>query len=211
MGHVDDEWSVGDGVLAALGASMALTEASRSVRTVGELLASRTTFDIVILDIELKDGTSAAKNIEDTLSQGWPVVLFTHEQRAWVLSRYVRAGVLGVVDKMSAPEELIEAVLGGIDRHPYLNALMAASLQIGDDGAVQLPPQEERALTLFAGGLTMTAVADEMHLSVETVKDYLTRTRQRYVRAGRNTATKLDLYARAVEDGYIAGPQPPGS
>jgi two-component system response regulator DevR len=38
------------------------------------------------------------------------------------------------------------------------------------------------------------------------VKQYLGRVREKYARAGRRAASKLELYYRAVEDGHLPPP-----
>ncbi|HMD93798.1 MAG TPA: hypothetical protein VKG80_14265, partial [Trebonia sp.] len=45
--------------------------------------------------------------------------------------------------------------------------------------------------------------ARKMAISEETAKQYLSRVRDKYGRAGRSAPTKIELYYRAVEDGHI--------
>jgi len=42
-----------------------------------------------------------------------------------------------------------------------------------------------------------------MMISEETVKQYVSRVREKYARAGRYAPSKLELYYRAVEDGHL--------
>jgi DNA-binding NarL/FixJ family response regulator len=51
--------------------------------------------------------------------------------------------------------------------------------------------------------MAMKSVARRMTISEETVKQYVGRVREKYARAGRAAPTKLELYYRAVEDGYL--------
>jgi two-component system nitrate/nitrite response regulator NarL len=53
----------------------------------------------------------------------------------------------------------------------------------------------------------LKSVARKMTISEETAKQYLGRIREKYANAGRAAATKMELYHRAVEDGYL--PPPP--
>jgi hypothetical protein len=41
---------------------------------------------------------------------------------------------------------------------------------------------------------------------VSTIEDYVRRIRAKYARAGRPAMTKVDLYKRAVEDGFLPAP-----
>jgi two-component system nitrate/nitrite response regulator NarL len=70
-----------------------------------------------------------------------------------------------------------------------------------------LSHQERRTLELYATGLPLKSVARKMTISEETAKQYLGRIREKYANAGRAAATKMELYHRAVEDGYL--PPPP--
>ncbi|MGH3408441.1 MAG: response regulator transcription factor [Streptosporangiaceae bacterium] len=72
-----------------------------------------------------------------------------------------------------------------------------------------LSPQEARALRLYATGMPMKSVARRMMIGEETVKQYVGRVREKYSRAGRAAPTKMELYYRAVEDGYLPPPPPP--
>ena len=80
-------------------------------------------------------------------------------------------------------------------------------MEDADDWPVpELAPRESEALGLYATGLPLKSVARRMHLSEDTVKEYLDRVRRKYTRAGRPAYTKVDLYQRAVEDGYLPPP-----
>ena len=66
--------------------------------------------------------------------------------------------------------------------------------------------KDERS-QLYATGMPLKSVARKMAISEETAKQYLGRVREKYANAGRAAPTKMELYYRAVEDGYL--PPPP--
>lgn len=66
-------------------------------------------------------------------------------------------------------------------------------------------------LAMFADGAKAQAVAYANQISPATVEDYVRRIRAKYVRAGRPAPTKVDLYKRAVEDGFLPSPSSPGT
>jgi DNA-binding NarL/FixJ family response regulator len=116
----------------------------------------------------------------------------------------MRAGALGYVlkdEKTSEVRTAIKAVAAGTDWiSPRLAYILAA-----DDAPDRpaLSPQETRALQLYATGMPVKSVARRMAISEETVKQYVSRVREKYARAGRSAPTKLELYYRAVEDGHL--------
>ena len=58
---------------------------------------------------------------------------------------------------------------------------------------LRLSTQEQRALVLYASGLTVPQVALRMQLAPSTVKQYLDRVRDKSELAGRTARTKTDL------------------
>ncbi len=69
-----------------------------------------------------------------------------------------------------------------------------------------LAPREAEALRLYAAGMPLKSVARRMSISYETVREHLRRVRRKYSDAGRPAPTKSELFVRAVEDGYLTGP-----
>jgi len=73
----------------------------------------------------------------------------------------------------------------------------------------RLSIQEERALTLYASGLTLEDVATAMHVRPDTAKQYLDRVKRKYSAAGIPARTRLDLGRIAWVDGYVDPTLPP--
>ena len=46
-------------------------------------------------------------------------------------------------------------------------------------------------------------MARKLAIGEDTAKQYLVRVREKYANAGRAAPTKMELYYRAVEDGYL--------
>ena len=59
---------------------------------------------------------------------------------------------------------------------------------------------------MFATGLKTQSVASALGIAVGTVEDYVRRIRSKYARVGRAAPTKIDLYKRAIEDGFLPIP-----
>lgn len=180
-----------------------------TARHVWEVLDTPGPYDLVILDVQLADGSDPAENVAHLTGRRWPVLLYTQETNARVVARCFRAGASGIVAKNQELDDLVEAVQLIAAGQPYLSGDWAAALASDTASIPSLAPREAEALRLYASGLPMKSVARRMGISAETVKDYLMRVRRRYEDVGRPAATKTELYIRAVEDGLVAPPEPP--
>lgn len=209
VGAVDDAPVVLAGLAASLHASHPDLRIVTVARHVGELLDGDVEPDVVLLDLELHDGTDPADNVARLTDRGWPVLIFTQDLRGRLVSRAFRAGAAGVLSKA----EDIDVVAGALrtvgSGEPFLSKEWAAV--VADDSAFAMPllaPREVEAVRLYAAGLKLTSVARRLGVTEETVRTYLLRARRKYESAGRPAYTKTDLYIRAVEDGMLP---PPGS
>jgi two-component system nitrate/nitrite response regulator NarL len=179
-----------------------------SATTVAELLEQSTDLDVVILDLRLGDGTTPRENVARIAELGIGTVVYTSGEHPDLLRSAARAGTLGVVLKSASEEEIVAAVRAGGRGEEVLTTEWAAAID-GDPNlaAVDLSPQLQRVLTLYASGGTAISVGQELGVAPDTVNEYLKRIRQKYADAGRPTRTKLDLFKRAVEDGWLPMPQ----
>jgi DNA-binding NarL/FixJ family response regulator len=163
---------------------------------------------VVLLDLDLDDGTSVEGNVAAILAAGPAVLVLSASEKPRAVRAAMRAGALGYAlknEQTSRIRAAIRDVAGGRAWiSPHLAYIFAT-----DDAADRptLSQQERRALQLYATGMPVKSVARKMTISDETVKQYLARVREKYARAGRAAPTKLDLYYRAVEDGHL--PPPP--
>lgn len=178
-----------------------------SATTVADLLAQDVDLDVVILDLRLGDGTSPRENVAQLAERGIGTVVYTSGEHPDLLRSAARAGTLGVVLKSASEEEIVAAVRSGGRGEEVLTTEWAAAID-GDPNldAVDLSPQLQRVLTLYASGGTAISVGEELGVAPDTVNEYLKRIRQKYADAGRPTRTKLDLFKRAVEDGWLPMP-----
>lgn len=182
-------------------------------RTVQELLLHvEGNLNLVLLDVELHDDSDPADNVRSIRDRGWPVLLFTQDQRHNALARCLRAGASGILSKGEDLPTIAEAVRTVLRGEPFLSADWAAALT--SDGAwlgPNLTPRESEAVCLYAAGMKLTSVARRLNVSEDTARTYLLRARNKYAGAGRPAPTKTDLYIRAVEDGLLPAPGRRGS
>jgi two-component system nitrate/nitrite response regulator NarL len=206
---VDDHPIVLDSVAGWVGADQGDIRVVATAATVGALLAGPgRRADVVLLDLDLGDGTTAEGNVAAIRAAGPEVLVLSASDRPPAVRAAMRAGARGYALKNEHADQIrfaIREVAAGRDWiSPRLAYIFAT-----DDAADRptLSNQERRALQLYATGLPMKSVARKMTISEETVKQYLGRVRQKYTLAGRAAPTKLELYHRAVEDGHL--PPPP--
>jgi two-component system nitrate/nitrite response regulator NarL len=164
--------------------------------------------DVVLLDLDLGDGTAVDDNVAAILAAGPTVLVLSASDRPPAVRAAIRAGARGYVLKNEQADQIREAIrevaAGGDWISPRLAYIFAT------DDAADMPTlshQERRALQLYATGMPLKSVARKMGISPETAKQYLGRVREKYASAGRAAPTKLELYYRAVEDGLL--PPPP--
>jgi two-component system, NarL family, nitrate/nitrite response regulator NarL len=202
---VDDHPIILDSVAAWVTAGERDIQVIATAATVADLLSGPgRRADVVLLDLDLGDGTSVAANVAAILAAGPAVLVLSASDRPPEVRAAIRAGARGYAVKNERADQIraaIRAVAGGGD---WISPRLAYILATDDtSGRPALSHQEMRALQLYATGLPMKSVARRMDLSEETAKQYLGRVREKYARAGRAAPTKLELYHRAVEDGHL--------
>jgi two-component system, NarL family, nitrate/nitrite response regulator NarL len=164
--------------------------------------------DVVLLDLDLGDGTTVERNVADILAAGPAVLVLSASDRPLAVRAAMRAGARGYVLKNEQTAQIRSAIREVAAGRDWISPRLAYIF--ATDDAVERPAlshQERRTLQLYATGMPVKSVARKMALSDETVKQYLGRVRDKYARAGRAAPTKLELYYRAVEDGHL----PPAS
>ncbi|MBV9445745.1 MAG: response regulator transcription factor [Streptosporangiaceae bacterium] len=179
-----------------------------TVATVDALLAGPGRHaDVVLLDLDLADGTSVERNVAAILAAGPAVLVLSASEKPVEVRTAMRAGALGYVLKSEQTRQIREAIREVAVGRDWISPRLARILATDDDASrPALSHQETRALQLYATGMPMKSVARKMTISDETAKQYLGRVREKYARAGRTANTKLELYHRAVEDGHLPSP-----
>jgi two-component system, NarL family, nitrate/nitrite response regulator NarL len=207
---VDDHPIILDSVAGWVTAGESDIRVVATAATVDALLAGPgRRADVVLLDLDLGDGTTVAGNVAAILAAGPAVLVLSASDRPRAVRTAMRAGARGYALKNEQAAQIRSAIrevaAGGDWISPGLARIFAT-----DDAAGRpaLSGQERRALELYAAGLPMKSVARKMAIGEETAKQYLRRVREKYALAGRAAQTKLELYYRAVEDGHLP-PHPP--
>jgi two-component system, NarL family, nitrate/nitrite response regulator NarL len=202
---VDDHPIILDSVESWVAADQGGIRVVATTATVGELLAGPgRDAHVVLLDLDLGDGSTAEGNVAAIRAAGPEVLVLSASDRPPAVRAAIRAGARGYALKSEGADQIRAAIKEVAAGRDWISARLAYIFATDDDADVPtLSHQERRVLQLYATGLPLKSVAKKMAISEETVKQYLGRVRQKYTLAGRAAPTKLELYHRAVEDGHL--------
>lgn len=202
---VDDHELLLVGIAAWLAAAGDDIEVVAAVTSWSKLLAHPAhPADVVLLDLDLGDQSPVSVKIAALTASGCHVVVVSQFATAQHVRDAMRAGALGYVPKTEPTEVLVEAIRSAAEGAMMISQdlahLMLTDPQLSRPG---LSVQEQRVLRLYASGLPMKSVARRMGVKTDTARSYLTRVREKYAAAGKESRSKLDLHRRAVEDGWL--------
>lgn len=139
-------------------------------------------YDVVLLDISMpgKDGLMTLKEIKN-VKPDLPVLIFTVFPEEQYAIRVLKAGAAGYINKQSEPEEIISAIRriaqGKKYISPSLADLLATSISTENKSLPHdvLSDREFQVLCFIAMGKTISDIARELNLSVNTVSTYRIR------------------------------------
>jgi DNA-binding NarL/FixJ family response regulator len=173
----------------------------------GAAAAARHCPDVVLLDQGLPDGdgTAVASDIRRR-DAAVNVVMLTGAPDKGVLAAAIEAGCCGFLTKDRAAVEVVAAVRaaarGDAVISPAALARLLPKLRATDrSGASELTAREQQVVALLAQGLSNKEIATELHLSLNTIRNYVQGT---LVKLGAHS--KLQAVALAVRTGVIDYP-----
>ena len=139
-------------------------------------------FDVVVLDLTLgsRDGIDLLKIIKSEFPRLHVLILSMHAEDLFAI-RALRAGARGYIQKEGAPEELVSAIRRIAAGRTYVSPAMAE--RITKDlmrGSEKLPHERlsDREFEVFralGSGKSVTAIANDLNLSVKTVSTHRSR------------------------------------
>ena len=206
---VDDHPIILESAASWIGADESDIRLVATAATVAALLAGPgRQADVVLLDLDLGDATTVDGNVAAIIASGPAVLVLSASDRPSAVRTAMRAGARGYVLKNEQSEQIRSAIREVGAGRDWISPRLAHILATDDTADLPaLSQQEKRTLQLYATGMPMKSVARKMNIGEDTAKQYLGRVREKYANAGRAAPTKLELYYRAVEDGYL--PPPP--
>ena len=158
---------------------------------------------IALLDVDLGPGSPRlADSVAELTAAGAHVLLISAFEDAVTVRAAMTAGALGFVPKRASVEVLREALATVGAGEFYLSVDLAAILASAAESP-ELSPRELDVLRLYASGLKLAAVANQLGISPHTAKEYLDRVRAKYELVGRTARTRTELYVEANRDGLL--------
>ena len=179
-----------------------------SAPTVQELLEQIEGKDceVVVTDLSLADGSLVSENVERLVDAGPAVLIFSIADKQSLMRSALLAGATAIVPKSQPMSELAEAIRlaaqGVIINNPETSAMIDADFLFKE---AKLSVREREVLSLYASGMSLKQVAYQLQIKQSSAKEHIDRVRVKYARLGREAATKVDLFKRAIEDGILSG------
>ncbi len=192
----------------------ALIEAQPDLEVVGEAaggpeavrLARIYQPDVVVMDVRMPSGggVEACRELR-ALDPQLQVIMLTSYSDDEALFTSIMAGAAGFVLKQIRGEDLVQAIRTvaagqslldpGVTKR-VLERLRRAKVDDRDPKLSRLSAQEERILDMIAEGRTNREIADAIHLSDKTVKNYVS-----------SILGKLEVQRRSEAASYVARAQ----
>jgi DNA-binding NarL/FixJ family response regulator len=138
--------------------------------------------DVVLLDIALpgRDGLDVLKQIHQEFPKLPVLVVSTYPEKQYAL-RSLRLGAAGYLNKGADPAELIAAIRkvaqGGMFVSPTVAETLASAMRKDSDQPPHelLSPREYQVFIHIAAGKSLTDIAAQLSLSLNTVSTYRAR------------------------------------
>jgi len=185
--------------------------------------------DLILMDVSMPgmNGLEATRNIKAQSPETSVLILTAHADHSLLMDA-VKAGAAGYVLKGENPDHVLDAVRAVLDGETPLDQGLAMKLlrSIGEEAAVQenvwpqtqpstslepaasafsksspLTPRETEVIGHLASGKTNRQIAQQLHLSLSTVKRHLERILSKLEVSDRTQAA-----VKAIELGLV----PPG-
>jgi two-component system invasion response regulator UvrY len=178
----DDHAIVRKGLIELLQEAFPAVEVFEAVNSQQAIdIISKQDLDVILLDISMP-GRNGIETLKQIRSQGIkaPILMLSMHPEDQYAIRALKAGASGFINKESATEELLTAVHRILGGKKYITASVAEKLaDVGEQGTKPahefLSDREMQVLQKIASGETVSEIADELSLSVNTISTYRTR------------------------------------
>jgi len=171
-----------------------------AVRSVEEFEGLPDRPDVVILDLNL-GGVSGGEAVTAVCGRGSSVLVVSADGSQQQVLDAIAAGASGYLTKTAEPTEIARAVVVVAGQGTYVSPTLASYFlraARGDPTAFRLTDREREILRLVAGGERDQDIAEQLFISVRTVRSHLDRIRDKTGRRRRPDLTRL-----ALEQGIV--------
>jgi two-component system invasion response regulator UvrY len=202
----DDHTIVRDGLkqIIANAAGLVVTgEAANGQETLD--LIRKNNFDVILLDITMpeKDGLAILKQLKREKIELPVLVLSMHPEEQYAV-RVLKMGASGYLTKASASDELIKAIKKISTGKKYISDSLAEKLALDLDIDTEKPPHEYlsdrefQVMCMIASGKTVTNIAEELSLSVNTISTYRVRVLDKMKMTSNSELTRYAIGSQLV-------------
>jgi DNA-binding NarL/FixJ family response regulator len=164
-------------------------------------------FDVLLLDMSMpgKSGMELIKQVKSEKPRLRILVLSMHQEHQYAV-RAIKSGASGYLTKDSASTQLVSAIEKVAGGGAFISAEVAEQLALGampqSEGLphTALSDREYQVFRMLVSGQAVTAIADELNLSVKTVSTHKARLMEKM---GLDNQAELVRYAirhRLVDD-----------
>lgn len=180
-----------------------ISEAVNSIEAIS--MVKNHSFDVILLDISMpgRNGMETLKQLRHDGVKTPVLMLSMHSEDQYAI-RALKAGAAGFINKETATEELLTAVHKVLSGRKYITPAVAEKMasSISDKGDLpsheNLSDREMQVLQQIALGKTVSEIANEISLSVNTISTYRTRLLEK-LRLHNNA----ELTRYALENGLV--------
>jgi two-component system invasion response regulator UvrY len=163
-------------------------------------------YDLVLLDISLPDinGLEVLKEIKKKKPK-LPVLIISMYLEDQYALRAMKAGAQGYVTKRSASTELVLAVRKILSGKRYISPAFAEKMLFDFESDAEKPPHERlsdrelQVLCMIGKGKAVNQIAEELHVSANTVRTYRTRILEKIGVTGTSELIHYALIHRLTE------------
>jgi DNA-binding NarL/FixJ family response regulator len=153
--------------------------------------------DIIVVD-PWKSGADVGELVKRLREElGAPIVVFTADGGARLLSEALKAGVQGYVRKDSPSSDLIRAIEAARAGEFYVDPGLSSTIVL-EEGDRTLSARQRQILQMLADGMQTDAVAKDLGLSTETI-----RTHTKRILAKLEASTRTQAVAIGIRYGLI--------
>jgi DNA-binding NarL/FixJ family response regulator len=208
----DDHQIVRDGLRRILGADRGFECAGEATDGHQVLAAVRAgNFDVLLLDLSMpgRNGIDLIRQVKAERADLSVLVLSMHDEQQYA-ERAIRAGASGYLTKDTAATQLLSALRKIASGSLYITPAVAEALamRLQDPGSElpheRLSDREYEVFRLIVGGHPLTAIGQQLHLSVKTVSTHKTHILEKL-----NLGSVAELVRYAVAHNLLDTPNHP--
>lgn len=157
--------------------SSEITEVTNSKEVIEE--AEKQTWSVILLDISMP-GRNGIETLKQLRVNGVvaPILMLSMHSEDQYGVRTLKAGASGFLNKESATQELLVAVHRVLSGKKYITPSIAEKLSetgVEKPAHEHLSDREMQVVQLIASGKTVSEIAEEISLSVNTISTYRAR------------------------------------